>query len=66
MGLRSHDMTAIPLCREHHAALHDGREPFYGWGALKLRLWQESWARVLGHIYINTGAGSALETGDEF
>jgi hypothetical protein len=38
MGLRGKDADAIPLCRVHHRACHDMREPF-AWDKYQRRIW---------------------------
>lgn len=40
-ALRGRDNTAIPLCTEHHRALHDLRGTFEAWDGESLRAWQQ-------------------------
>jgi len=56
LGQKSADRTAIPICRQHHAAWHDARSPFRGWtkeqraswAADSIYLTQQRWALVTG------------------
>jgi hypothetical protein len=39
LGLRAHDHTAVPLCRQHHRDWHAGAGPFRGWNQGQRRAW---------------------------
>lgn len=52
LGQRAHDHTAVPLCRKHHAAWHDGGEPFRRWTRDDRRLWAEDMAAMLRETYL--------------
>jgi hypothetical protein len=39
LGQRADDRTAIPLCRRHHQAWHDGRGVFLGWTHERRAVW---------------------------
>lgn len=39
VGRRADDSQVIPLCPEHHRALHDGGPPFRAWTREQRRQW---------------------------
>jgi len=51
LGQKAHDHTALPLCRQHHAAWHDGGDPFRRWTRDDRRAWAEDTAAKLRADY---------------
>lgn len=65
MGQKADDRRAMPMCRKHHRAFHDGREPFDGWTKPRRRAWQdEQVTRVLGLAAPCGACGFLRESGD--
>jgi len=51
MGTKSHDNTAIPLCRRCHQAFHDHVKMFRWWDKEQKRNWHEAMIRLHRALY---------------
>lgn len=51
MGLKSHDHTAVPMCRYCHHDFHSLSGDFKGWDKAMLRAWQDDKIAYYRRIY---------------